>query len=163
MTIPMKNGYTIASEEGLIEINEYLQTVEKNEYEILAESLNLGIQWQTQVTQKNKTHTITQVYCSALPIAYMDYDIHLWEAFAKLILNASYEATVCVGILNALKTGNNRIYFTLVGGGAFGNKIEWIVEAIKNTLNKYKDFDLDIVIVSYHSININVSNLIESF
>ncbi|MEA3490509.1 MAG: hypothetical protein U9R27_01270 [Campylobacterota bacterium] len=91
----------------------------------------------------------------------MGYDIALWERFARVVLYASYEATLCVGILNALKTGNNRIYLTLVGGGVFGNKIEWIVDAIASAVSKYRDFDLDIVIVSYGARNIYVTNAIE--
>jgi hypothetical protein len=61
-------------------------------------------------------------YCSALPVAYCRHPSHMWAAFARLVLEASYEATICAAILNASSTGNNRSFLTLVGGGAFGNE-----------------------------------------
>ena len=157
----MQNGYALLTEEGLKKIDYDLQTADEGEEDILAELLDIGIQWDTQVTAEDKIHTVTQVYCSALPIAYVGYDIALWERFARVVLYASYEATLCIGILNAIKTGNSRIYLTLVGGGVFGNKIEWIVDAIVYAVYKYRDFDLDIVIVSYGARNTYVSNAIE--
>jgi hypothetical protein len=45
--------------------------------------------------------------------------------------------------------GNNRLFLTLLGGGAFGNEPGWIVGAIQRALTLYKDVELDVAIVSY--------------
>ena len=46
-------------------------------------------------------------------------------------------------------SGNGRAYLTLLGGGAFGNEADWILEAIERAVTTYRDFDLDVAIVSY--------------
>jgi len=42
------------------------------------------------------------------------------------------------------------VFFTLLGGGAFGNKTEWIIRAIKRAVDLYKHYGLDVAIVSYN-------------
>ena len=34
--------------------------------------------------------------------------------------------------------GSNKLFLTFVGGGVFGNEIEWIYEAIDMALEKFK-------------------------
>lgn len=157
----MRNGYALATDKGLEEINERLTMATESEIDDLRKLLRIGIQWNTQVTLGNATHTVTQAYCSALPVAYSGLPTSLWSEFAKLILEALYEATICVAILNMQKTGSNRVYLTLVGGGAFGNDIKWILSAIKRSLQLYKEFNLDVVIVSYGSSNRAVQSLLD--
>jgi hypothetical protein len=94
---------------------------------------------------------VSQAYCSALPVAYSQHPASLWAEFAQLVLEASYEATICTAILNAVKTGNNKLFLTLLGGGAFGNKTDWIVSSIKRAFDLHKNADLDVSIVSYGS------------
>ena len=108
-------------------------------------------------------HTVTQVYCSALPVAYSQQSLELWAEFAKMVLEASYEATICTAIGNYLQTGNNKVYLTLIGGGAFGNEIAWIIDAIERSLNLYKHIDLDVVLVSYGCSNCHVQELTSQF
>ena len=86
--------------------------------------LRIGLQWHTQVTLDGCTHTVSQAYCSALPVTgslRSGPPPHLWEEFARLILEATYEATLCAALLNSSKTGSNKVFLTLVGGGVFGN------------------------------------------
>ena len=49
---------------------------------------------------------------------------------ANVLLKASYAATVAAAKINASKTGQNKCFLTLMGGGVFGNKPSWIVDAI---------------------------------
>jgi hypothetical protein len=147
----MKNGYALASHKGLMEIQQRLQAATENELDELRQLLRIGIQWNTQVTLKDCQHQVSQVYCSALPVAYSTQPPHLWEQFARLILEASYEATICTAILNSQTNRNNKLFLTLLGGGAFGNATDWIVDGIDRALRLYRDFDLDIAIVSYGS------------
>jgi hypothetical protein len=83
----------------------------------------------------------------------------LWKPFASLILEASYEATLLAGILN----GDKRVYLTLVGGGVFGNELEWICSAIERACFKYAEYELDIQIVNYGSISGEVLRLVQRF
>ncbi len=166
----MQNGYVIASEEGLIEIDKKLKSLSSKEIDDIMKLLRIGIQWNTEVTTRenfpnynNLNDTVTQVYCSALPVGYSPVSQELWAEFAKLILNATYEATIAVAVLNYIKTGNNIVYLTLVGGGVFENKTEWIISAIKRALNIYKHIDLDVYIVSHNQSNLKVKELVLNF
>lgn len=159
----MRNGYALASEEGLIEINNKIKSATKFEVDELRKLLRIGIQWNTEVTLNDSKHTVTQVYCSALPVAYSQQSSVLWAELARIILEASYEATICAGILNFQKTGNNKVYLTLIGGGAFGNEIAWIINAIERSLDLYSHVGLDIFIVSYGYSNSHIQELINQF
>ena len=53
-------------------------------------------------------------------------------------------------------------YLTLLGGGVFGNQIEWIISAIERAVSLYRDFELDVVIVNYGLISDEVLALVES-
>jgi hypothetical protein len=155
----MRNGYALASESGLVEIAERLQASSESELDQLRKLLRIGIQWNTQVTLDDSRHTVSQAYCSALPVAYSRHPSQLWAPFARLILEAAYEATMCAAILNALDQGSNRLFLTLLGGGAFGNQMAWIIEAIQRAVTLYKDVELDVAIVSYGSSNPYVQQL----
>lgn len=148
----MVNGYALASEEGLLEITERLHAARETELDELRQRLRIGIQWNTQVTLHDAAHTVSQAYCSALPVAYSHAPAHLWEPFARLVLEAAYEATICTAMLNTLQSGNSRLFLTFLGGGAFGNKMDWIIDAVKRALSLYDSLlDLDVVFVSYGS------------
>ena len=159
----MRNGYTVASHGGLIEIMNRLRASTEDELDKLQQLLRIGIQWNTQVTIKNSRHTVTQAYCSALPVAYSDHSPDLWKDFARLVLDASYEATICTAILNSLSTGNNHVFLTLLGGGAFGNATDWIMRGIKRALKLYEYCDLDVAIVSHGVSKQCIRQLVDQF
>jgi len=156
----MRNGYALASHSGLVEIAQRLQASSESELDRLRQLLRIGIQWSTQVTLNGSSHTVSQAYCSALPVAYSQHPSHLWAAFARLILEAAYEATICTAMLNAMGHGSNRLFLTLLGGGAFGNETAWIIGAIERALALYKDVELDVAIVSYGSSNPHIQQLV---
>ena len=76
-----------------------------------------------------------------------------WAPLACLVLQASYEATLLAAVLNAQATGNPRVYLTAVGGGAFGNQREWIVQAMHRALLTVRHWPLQVHIVNYQSIH----------
>jgi hypothetical protein len=156
----MRNGYALATKRGLVEISDYLQASSDTERDKLRELLRIGIHWETQVTLNDSLHKVSQAYCSALPVAYSHHSPSLWEDFARLILEASYEATFCAAILNSSRAGNNTVFLTLLGGGAFGNETEWIISAIKRSVDQYKEYGLDVAIVSYGSTQQCIQQLI---
>ena len=65
-------------------------------------------------------------------------------------------------MLNLAKTGNNKLYLTLLGGGAFGNDTAWISKAVSRCLGYYQMADLDIAFVSFGSPNKVVEEIINA-
>ena len=159
----MKNGYSLMDEHGIRKITEIINGLTAKEYEQLKDLLKIGIQWETEVTIAPSKHLVTQVYCSALPISYCFFNPEHGETFAKFILQASYEATFHVALQNYKQTGCRILYLTMVGGGAFGNNKEWIIDAIKNSLIKFKNTPLDVRIVSFNAPNPALQPLIKYF
>jgi len=98
-----------------------------------------------------------------LPVSYSEHSSDLWKEFASLVLEASYEATICTAILNWLSTGNNRVYLTLLGGGAFGNETSWITDSIKRALTLYEDWNIEVAIVSYGESKPYVRQIVGEF
>ncbi len=158
----MSNGYALANYGGLQIISKKLNAFTKPEYEYLMGKLRIGLQTDTEVTIGENKNIVTQAYCSALPVAYSDVPAEHWEDFARLILNATYESTFYAALANFEKTNNNNVYLTLVGGGVFGNKGEWIFDAIRRSVNKFRKTPLNIKIVSYSSSNFYVQTFINS-
>ena len=52
---------------------------------------------------------------------------------------------------NAERTGNRSVFLTMLGGGAFGNDTDWIIDAMSRALDIFAHADLDVQIVSYGS------------
>jgi hypothetical protein len=149
----MRNGYALASAEGLREISRELRASTPDQLDQLRGRLKVGIQWNTQVTIRGCSHLVNQVYCSALPVAYSTHGSEKWKDFAILILEAAYEATFCAAAINAQETGNRKLFLTLLGGGAFGNESEWIIGAINRSLEIHAHSGLDVRIVSFRRAN----------
>ncbi len=156
----MQNGYALASATGLTEIAARLKAMTKQERDALRKKLRIGIQWDTQVTIRDCRHLVTQVYGSALPVAYSGQAEGSCEKFARFILETSYEATLWAAILNFARTGNNRVYLTLLGGGVFGNEEDWIIAAIERSLELFSHVPLDVAIVSYKASKPTVKELV---
>jgi len=149
----MRNGYALPRPGGLAAIAARLAALDEAGRDALRATLRIGAQWRTEVTHAGAGHLVTQAYCSALPIAYADEPAAAWEPFARLVLEASYEATLCVARLAAAEGGSSTLLLTLVGGGAFGNPASWIVDAIDRALRLHADAGLDVAIVSYGAAN----------
>lgn len=157
----MKNGYALPSSAGLEEITRKLKSYREEERDRVRKALRIGIQWQTQVTLDGATHLVSQAYCSAMPVSYSELPSQLWADFASLILEAAYEATLCAAVINREKTGNRQLFLTLLGGGAFGNEIDWIINALRRAFSIFARADLDVAIVSYRSTNPAIAQLVD--
>lgn len=147
----MKNGYALATQSGLAEISKRLSDRDESSHDELRQLLRIGVHWNVQVTADDCKHNVTQCFCSALPVAYSGHAKPMWEPFARLVLEGAYEATICAGLLNAASSGSKRLYLTLLGGGAFGNAVDWIVDAAERALQRYTEFELEVVFVSFSS------------
>ena len=159
----MRNGYALANQEGLLNINKQISSLTLNEREYLKGKLKVGIQWNTEVTIVDSEQVVSQVYCSALPVAYSHIESYYWENFARVILEATYEATFHAALINFQRTKSNKVFLTLIGGGAFGNNIDWILESLFKVVEKFKNTPLDIRIVSYGNSNNLLREVIEEY
>lgn len=159
----MRNGYALLSAAGLAEISRRLLAMASEDQDRVMASLQIGLQRDTEVTLEGARHRLTQAYCSALPVAYSERSVEEWAPFARLVLRGAYEATLAAGAANAARTGNRRVFLTLLGGGAFGNPTEWILDAIEAALERYRHAGLEVVIISHQASNPEVAALVERF
>ncbi|MCB8933049.1 MAG: hypothetical protein M9921_14510 [Fimbriimonadaceae bacterium] len=159
----MRNGYALATREGLQAIADRLASISEDERDALRQKLRIGVHWNTQVTVRGSTHAVTQAFCSALPVAYCAHSARDWEPFARLVLEASYEAAICAAILNSAESGQKRAFFTLLGGGAFGNDLDWILSALGRALGRARNRDLEVAIVSRGSSNPHIQKWLAEF
>lgn len=157
----MQNGYCFPTAAGLAHIERVLARTDADGLDEIRGKLQVGIQSSTQVTIGDANHLVTQVFCSGLPVAYSRLPSSAWNRFPRLVLEASYESTFHVAVQNLARTGQNRLFLTLVGGGVFGNQIEWILSAIDRALHMFAWADLDVTIVSYGATNPELTGFLE--
>ena len=155
--IEMRNGYALADEDTLQTIRAGLEACDPAGLDALRSRLRIGLHHDVEVTAFGAPpdgHCVSQAYCSALPLSYnLDSQPELWELFARLVLDAAYEATLLAGVINAAKPGGSRkVYLTMLGGGVFGNRREWIIDAIRHALDRVRGQALDVHLVSYEKV-----------
>ena len=149
----MQNGYALCSERGLDVIANHLGASDARELDRLRRKLRIGLHRDVEVTEPGHQVAdrarVSQAFCSALPVAYTSIDAARWAPFARLVLEAAYEATMLAAIENARSGTSNIVLLTQLGGGAFGNRDEWIHDAIRRALKLVSHADLDVRLVSY--------------
>jgi protein-tyrosine phosphatase len=147
----MRNGYALCTRAGLDRIAEHLRALRPEQVDILRGKLHVGVHPDVEVTDADGENRplVTQVFCSALPVAYADVPISHWGPFASLILEAAYEATLWAAVLNAQRGASNIVLLTSLGGGAFRNSDRWIFAAIRRALQMVAALDLEVRLVSY--------------
>jgi protein-tyrosine phosphatase len=160
----MQNGYALCSAGGLAAISSHLAQASDNEIDALRCALRIGLHSDVEVTDgpSDPPIIVSQAFCSALPVAYSGLPAHQWTTFARLVLEAAYEATLCAAALNAGRGGSNIVLLTLLGGGAFGNDSHWIFDAIRRALNIVNSFPLDVRIVSYGAPSSDLRDFVDS-
>ncbi|CCD96579.1 conserved hypothetical protein [Bradyrhizobium sp. ORS 375] len=145
----MTNGYALCTRAGLDSITAILEASDDGEIDALRGQLRIGLHSDVELTDAEEPRpTVSQAFCSALPVAYCSPAPRYWEPFARLILEASYEATIWSAVLNAAR-GSTIVLLTSVGGGAFGNLDDWIEAALRRALQLASGFELDVKLVSY--------------
>lgn len=152
----VKNGYIFSSDEQLTRLNELLKVTDT---ETLIDSIRVGVLRDTQVTSHtwgtvrvdDPDQIVTQVICSACSVKYNSSDKRLWEPLARLVLCAQYAAAIAAAISNKQRTGVAKLFLAPLGGSAFGNDAEWIVDSIKYALSRFPDCGLDITLVAWKS------------
>jgi hypothetical protein len=165
----MQNGYALATPEGLKKISAHLRALDGNEHQALAGHLRVGLHSNVEVTdgpvpiEPQARQRVSQVFCSALPVAYSQLPALQWEPFAQLVLDAAYEATLLAALLNHRQGGSDRVLLTMLGGGAFGNATGWIHSAIERALAAVQDCGLNVLLVSYGAPTAQLKGLVARY
>lgn len=147
----MRNGYALPDADHLSRVEADLRDMSEAERDGLRALLRVGVHWDVEVTEEGVPPGtgVTQVYCSALPVGYSGIAPSRCTALASLILEAAYEATLRVGVLNRHGGGSNKVLLTRIGGGVFGNSDTWINAAILRSLQMMAGYDLEVLMVSH--------------
>ena len=147
----LQNGYAFCTDAGLCEIRDRLAASGPAEVDRLRGLLRIGLHRGADVTSAGAPagQRVSQAFCSALPVSYVGGVQDHWAAFATLVLEAAYEATLLEGVLQVRRGGSPLVLLTLVGGGAFGNPREWLDPAVRHALSRVADVGLDVRFVSY--------------
>lgn len=111
---------------------------------------------------------VTQTYNSALSVGYSRVQGgDIWGPMARLVLRATYEATLLAGAINTMRHAKARppgtligrlppVLLTKVGGGVFGNDAFWIRDAIREGADRVgrlcPGLPLDVRIVHYGGV-----------
>jgi len=160
----MRNGYALCGPEGLEAISAALGKLGQAETDALRENLAITVHSGVEVTdpQAPPRSIVSQAFGSALPVAYTNVPARHWRAFATLVLEAVYEATLWAGIENARLAGSKIVALTMLGGGVFGNDEAWIFAAIRRALQVVAARDLDVRVVSYGAPSSDLVAFVES-
>jgi hypothetical protein len=161
----MQNGYALCTPAGLDAVAKYLGSLRGEQLDILRGKLRIGIHSDVEVTDATSEPRpfVSQAFCSALPVAYTRVASSHWEAFATIVLEAAYEATMWAAALNARRGKSNIVLLTFLGGGAFGNEDRWIHAAIRRALKLMSGLNLDVRLVSYRAPSRDILRIVEGF
>jgi hypothetical protein len=161
----MQNGYALCTRAGLDAIAEYLGKLQPEQIDSLRGKLSIGVHRDVEVSDAKAQHRplVSQAFCSALPVAYTRVPPSHWEAFASLVLQSAYEATMLAAVLNARRGASNVVLLTQLGGGAFGNHDNWIHAAMRRSLDMMSGFALDVRLVSHGTPSPAMLQIAEKF
>jgi hypothetical protein len=159
----MRNGYALCSADGLTEISTLIADSSEAERDQLRGQLAIGLHRDVQVTDVHEgpRQHVSQAFCSALPVSYGGSGD--WEPFARLVLEACYEATLLTAAEQAAAGGSNIVLLTRVGGGAFGNGEQWIDDAIVRALGIVEHAGLDIRLVSREFVHESFERVVRAW
>lgn len=146
----LRNGYALCTRQGLEALADLLCGATEAERDTLRGLLRIGVHRGVEVTDVGNRPgpLVSQAFCSALPLAYSGHRHAPWEPFARLILEAAYEATLWEAVCNARGGASDIVLLTRLGGGAFGNPRAWIDAAMRRALGLVSGHGLDVRLVT---------------
>lgn len=157
------SGYTISNQEKLSKIPESKISCDEFKSKIriaIHEDIPVtATNWGKNIikeTDNKYLPKVTHVLSAAAAVSYNRGNDSAWKPLASSILSASYESTILAAFENKVRNfekddgkGSKRVFLTFVGGGVFGNRSDWINNAIAEACLKYFYFDLNVFLVSY--------------
>lgn len=159
----MSNGYALCTREGLAAIGSVLVDAPEQVRDTLRGQLAIGLHRDVQVTDVDgeRRRLVSQAFCSALPLGYSRLPRRDWEPFARLVLEATYEATLLAAAEQAAAGGSNIVVLTRVGGGVFNNDAEWINAAIERALAVIEHAGLDVRLLCHRVLSPEVQGIVQ--
>mmetsp|Transcript_92600 Transcript_92600/g.163805 ORF Transcript_92600/g.163805 Transcript_92600/m.163805 type:complete len:459 (+) Transcript_92600:3-1379(+) len=166
----VRNGYLRSDSARLQRLSAWLDD-EKLRGE-LKEQLRIGVTWNAQVVSMGSApgQCVSQAWCSAVPAGSIGEKCEGvapcthrdWEPLARLVLEATYEATLLAAIVNRGITGSRKVLLCMVGSGVFFNRTEWIVDAINAALRSLASTGLgcDVYLNHYQRIDAAIEQAI---
>jgi hypothetical protein len=157
----IKNGYTSSTEKGMKDFAAFLKDADRDE---LLGSIKIGLQIDVPVNFESRRPwketrgdvRVHQAYCSAVSCGYDSrVSADLYAPFAKLVLDAAYEATLRGAVVAGAKT----VYLTKLGGGVFGNQAEWIAKAIGRAIAVVPG--LEVIVCHYRTVDQSFAQLVQ--
>jgi len=145
----MKNGFCMPRPGGkLVQLGEKI-VKDKILAEDIMQLVQVGIHWDTQVI--DCAHHVCQVFCSTAPVGFSKMVKAVeWAPFATALLDAAYDAVLHAAALLSEQRGQRvKVYLTLLGGGALGNRKSWIYAAINKALHAHADDPLEVALVHH--------------
>ena len=160
-----KNGYTNSTATKLATFNELCEAGKWEREDLLA-ALKIGLHLDVEVIRthedQNSVQRVNQAFCSGISISYSNAGPSDWETVARIVLDATYEATLLATSLNAASgKGSNIALLTFIGGGVFGNDMSWICDSIGRACAIAAHYDLDVRIAHYRNISPSTAEAID--
>ena len=164
-----QNGYIFVKDKTHLDtINKYLSTPENFWKAMMA--IKYVIQEDTPVVDvttgdgKILDQIVSQIYCSAYPVAYSTDSNPVTGAtprvpgttrndyvlLSSMILHAVYYSTLAYAVTRITPDETRKkVFLTKVGGGVFGNEVSLIDNAIYNAVRHFTAYPIDVYIVEY--------------
>lgn len=166
----VKNGYTTASSvAGLARVAREIAELTDRDGLVGAchvsvhRSVAVSFQSRWQRLPADTDTRVTQVFCSALSIAYSGISASEWEPLARVVLDGAYEATLLQAAKDkACGVGSGVVFLTFIGGGVFGNPLEWIASSIARAIRRCRHLPLDVRICHYQAIRPDLQRMIDN-
>lgn len=162
----MHNGYTDSTPVGLRRVGQLLRQRSAEQLDELRDAVRIGVHYNTQVTSAGAPldQYVGQAFCSACSVGYSTTsDPVLWQPLGQLVLEAAYEATLWAAVLQyqrycdmfPSREHTCRVYFTKLGAGVFGNPDQWVINALRRTLElaACAGLALDVKLVHFGSVD----------
>lgn len=142
------NGYAFADPASMPGFNSVL---------IITEDLanlymnRMAVGWHTGCDVTGTDHQVDLALCSAYPVSYNEQvdefpDVH--DRLAYLVIRSQYEATFRLVHRKVQQGLSNRLWMTLLGGGAYGVKSEVIWGAIYDAADHVGAEELEVKLIS---------------
>lgn len=160
----VRNGYTWSDEARLARLRDALARHDRDALLGLVKiglHADVGVTFARRFVEPAEPTRVSQAFCSALSCGYTTVPLDAWEPLATLVLDAAYEATLRVAVLESLEGVGaprpadepRRVWLTFLGGGAFGNRADWIAAAIGRALARLEGTALDVHIAHYRRLD----------
>ncbi len=168
------NGYVhTTGAESLRRLNSLLAAKSDAERERLKSLIRVGVHSDVGVTFTSRVGNsslempsndkvpvntlVTQVFAAAISCSRSSFENVLWEPLARLVLEATYEATLLAAVINCISHNGEAcsrdVFVAFNGSEGFGNDQRWINEAIVKALLSVAAMDVGLHVHICHYRN----------